>query len=203
MKCILQKHKFVKKSYYKIALAFSAIFFVSCSDNSEVVKPIGQVRLEYPKAKYITFNENAPYTFEYSDFSKIKNGKETDWYNVYYPNMKANIYLTYFPVKSKEDLVIKIKESEKFVQEQTVKASFISPQTFEFKDRKVYGTMYELGGQSAINLQFHATDSVNHFISGSVYFSSEPKPDSLAPAIDYIKNDVQKLIETLSWRNKK
>ena len=203
MKCILQKKKFVKRSYYKIALTFSAIFFMSCSDNSEVVKPIGQVRLEYPKSKFIDFKENAPYTFKYSDFATIKKGKEKDWFNVHYPTMKANIYLTYFPVQSHEDLVIKIKESEKFVQEQTVKASFISPQTFEFKENKVYGTMYELGGQSAINLQFHATDSLNHFISGSVYFSSEPKPDSLAPAIDYIKNDVQKLIETLAWRNKK
>lgn len=203
MKCILRKRKLVKRSYFRIALAFSAIFFMSCSDQSEVVKPLGNVRLEYPKAKYINFTEQSPYTFQYSDFAKIKHGKQQDWYNVHYPTLKANIYLTYFPVSSKEDLIIKIKESERFVQEQTVKASFISPQTFEFKDKKVFGTLYELGGQSAINLQFHATDSLNHFISGSVYFSTEPKADSLAPAIEYIKKDVQKLVETLAWKNKK
>ncbi|WP_322971329.1 hypothetical protein [Faecalibacter sp. LW9] len=190
----------VKKLYVLVALWISAIFFMSCSDKTETVKPLGQVRLEYPKPTYVDFKENAPYGFQYSNFGMIKEGKKTNWYIVHYPKMKANIFLTYFPVHSKEDLIVKIKESERFVQEQTVKASFISPQVFEFPKKRVFGTLYELGGASAINLQFHATDSVSNFISGSVYFSSEPKADSLAPAVEYIKKDVQQLIETLEWR---
>ena len=196
----LLKRKLVNKTYCIVALCISAIFFMSCSDNSEVVKPLGQVRLEYPKAKYVNFNEQAPYTFSYSNLGFIKQGKQPNWFIVHYPNMKANIFLTYFPIESKEDLIVKIKESEQFVQKQTVKASFISPQVFEFPEKRVFGTLYELGGESAINLQFHATDSVRNFVSGSVYFSSEPKVDSLAPAVQYIKKDLQKLIETLAWR---
>lgn len=200
MKYNLLKHSLVKKSLSIVALCYSAIFFVSCSDQTEAVKPIGQVRLEYPKPTYVNFKPLAPYTFQYSNFGMIKEGKQTNWYIVHYPKMKANIFLTYFPVNSKEDLYLKIKESERFVQEQTVKASYISPQVFEFPEKRVFGTLYELGGQSAINLQFHATDSVKNFISGSVYFSTEPKADSLAPAVAYLKNDLQHLIETLSWR---
>ncbi|MBF0596876.1 gliding motility lipoprotein GldD [Faecalibacter rhinopitheci] len=196
----LQRSILVKKTLCLVALCISAIFFMSCSDQSEAVKPLGQVRLEYPVAEYIEFKEETPYKFEYSNFGKIKKGKQKDWYIINYPKMKANIYLTYFPVNSKQDLILKIKESERFVQDQTVKASFISPQIFEFPEKKVFGTLYELGGNSAINLQFHATDSIHNFVSGSVYFSTEPKADSLAPAIEYIKKDVQQLIETLSWR---
>ena len=114
--------------------------------------------------------------------------------------MKANIYITYFPVDGKEDLAIKIKDSEKFVQEQTTKASYIAPREFLFEEEKVYGTLFELGGESAINLQFHATDSIKNFISGSVYFSTEPKYDSLQPAINYLKRDVIHLVETLRWK---
>ncbi|RLZ10488.1 gliding motility lipoprotein GldD [Faecalibacter macacae] len=196
----LLKRKLVNKTLCIVALYISAIFFMSCSDQSEVVKPLGQVRLEYPTAKYEKFNQNAPYTFDYSNFGEVKQGKQPNWFIVYYPKMKANIFLTYFPVSSKQDLIVKIKESEAFVQKQTVKASFISPQMFEFPEKRVFGTLYELGGESAINLQFHATDSVSNFISGSVYFSTEPKADSLAPAVEYIKKDVQHLIETLAWR---
>ena len=199
MKYKLQKRKFVKQSICLVALSFSAIFFASCSDKSETIKPLGQVRLEYPKPTYINFKENAPYFFQYSNLGIVKPGKQPNWYVINYPEMKANIFLTYFPIQSKEDLIIKIKDSEKFVQEQTVKASFISPQTFEFPKNKIYGTLYELGGESAINLQFHVTDSTSNFISGSVYFSSMPKADSLAPAVEYIKKDVQHLIETLKW----
>ena len=182
-----------------VALFISAIFFVGCSDKTEIVKPIGEVRLEYPKANYKTFKENVPYNFQFSDYAYVKEGKQKDWLIIHYPKMKANIYLTYFPVNSRQDLIVKIKESERFVQEQTVKASFISPQVFEFPKKRIFGTLYELGGQSAINLQFHATDSTSNFISGSVYFSTAPKADSIAPAVEYIKKDVQQLIETLTW----
>lgn len=182
-----------------IALGISAIFFMSCNQNQDIAKPLGEVRLEYPTPVYKPFNESAPYRLLYSNFAQIKPGKQPNWFVIHYPKMKANIYLTYIPVHSKADLVVQIKESERFVQEQTVKASFISPQTFEFPDKKVFGTMYELGGESAINFKFHATDSLRHFLTGSVYFSTNPKPDSLAPAVNYLKNDVKKLIETIEW----
>src|SRR5690606_40820741 len=86
------------------------------------------------------------------------------------------------------------------LQEQTVKASYISPREFIFDDSKVYGTLFELGGDSAINLQFHATDSTRNLLTGSIYFSTPPKYDSLQPAIQYIKNDVIHLIESLKWK---
>ena len=178
-----------------IALCSSAIFFVSCNKNDEVAKPLGQVRLEYPKQTYVQFNENVPYTFQYSSFAKPVVGKKLNSFNIVYPKMKATIYLTYFPVNSENDLITQIKESERFVQDQTVKASFISPQEFSFPTKRVFGTLYELGGESAINIQFHSTDSTRNFLSGSVYFKTQPKPDSLAPAVNYIKADVKKLLE--------
>ncbi len=183
-----------------IALLSSAIFFVSCNKGEDIAKPLGQVRLEYPKQTYVQFGKDAPYSFQYSNFGKVVQGKQPNWFVISYPKMKATIYLTYFPISSSEDLIVKIKESERFVQDQTVKASFISPQEFTFPKKNVYGTLYELGGESAINLQFHATDSTRNFLTGSVYFKTQPKPDSLTPAINYLKTDVKKLLETLEWK---
>lgn len=175
------------------------LVLISCKDDYRL-KPVGHVRLEYPQAIYQPFNSDCNYTFEYSNQSKPMQKGEPCWYILHYPKMKANIYLTYFPVESKEDLAIKIKDSEKVVHEQTVKASYISPREFIFDDKKVYGTLFELGGESAINIQFHATDSTKNLISGSVYFSTPPKYDSLQPAINHIKKDIVHLIETLKWK---
>ena len=180
---------------YSIALGFF-LLLLSCGEDY-AIKPIGDVRLEYPDAKYQQLESDCPFSFQYSDLSQKQDKKNNCWFVLNYPSMKANIYITYFPVNGKDDLAIKIKDSEKFVQEQTAKASYIAPREFIFEDEKVYGTLFELGGESAINLQFHATDSTKNFISGSVYFSVPPKYDSLQPAINYIKKDVVNLIETL------
>jgi len=179
---------------------FVSLFsIISCKDDY-TVKPIGQVRLEYPKAVYKKFEADCPFTFEYSTFSKEIKKDKPCWFVLHYPEMKANIYLTYFAVNGKEDLAKKIKDSEKLVQEQTVKASYISPREFVFDDTKVYGTLFELGGDSAINLQFHATDSIRNLLTGSVYFSTVPQYDSLQPAVNYLKKDVVHLIESLEWK---
>lgn len=185
------------KYFFGLILLFTII---SCGEDYGL-KPVGHVRLEYPQPIYKQFNSDCNYTFEFSNHSEAKQkGKDSCWYVLYYPEMKANIYLTYFKINGKEDLANKIKDSEKLVHEQTVKASYISPREFIFDEKKVYGTLFELGGESAINMQFHATDSLQNLISGSVYFSTEPKYDSLQPAINYIKKDVEHLIETLKWK---
>ena len=178
---------------------FGLLVVLSCKDDY-VIKPIGHVRLEYPQPKYIALNSDCSFGFEYSDLAQKMDKENPCWFVLHYPSMKANIYLTYFPVEGKEDLAIKIKDSEKLVQEQTVKASYISPREFVFEEKKVYGTLFELGGESAINLQFHATDSLKNLITGSVYFSTPPQYDSLQPAIQHLKMDVIHLIETLEWK---
>lgn len=175
------------------------LLFVSCKEDY-MIKPVGQLRLEYPEPVYRQFSSDCQFTFEYSDLVEKRDKENPCWFVLHYPEMKANIYLTYFPIEDREDLAVKIKDSEKFVQEQTVKASYIAPREFVFDEKKVYGTLFELGGESAINLQFHATDSLKNLISGSVYFSTPPQYDSLQPAIQYIKKDVMHLIETLEWK---
>lgn len=183
---------------YFIAL-LSLLTLLACKDDY-TIKPIGHVRLEYPEPNYKSFISDCDFTFEYSDLAEKRDKENPCWFVLHYPDMKANIYLTYFPIQSQEDLAIKIKDSEKLVQEQTVKASYIAPREFIFEEKKVYGTLFELGGESAINLQFHATDSLKNLISGSVYFSTPPQYDSLQPAIQYMKKDVMHLIETLEWK---
>ena len=181
-----------------IALCSSAIFFVSCNKNDEVAKPLGQVRLEYPKQTYVQFNENVPYTFQYSSFAKPVVGKKLNSFNIVYPKMKATIYLTYKPVNGNIDKLL--RDAQKLTYEHVIKADDILEQPYLNPEKKVYGMFYQVDGNAATNSQFYVTDSTKHFVIGSVYFYAKPNFDSIMPAASYIKNDMQRLMETLKWK---
>ena len=79
-------------------------------------------------------------------------------------------------------------------------ADDIIEQPYINTDKKVYGMFYQVSGNAATNAQFYATDSVKHFVTGSVYFYAKPNFDSILPAESYIKNDMQRLLETIKWK---
>ena len=171
----------------------------ACKDDT-IPKPYGNVRLQFPDAEYQDFNTECPFTFEYSTHAIKKTKDSLCAYDIYYPNLKATIYLTFEKIE-KDEIRNLIVDAEKAVYEpHTSKAEYIEPKLIVRPKDRVYGTLYELGGESAMNYQFHVTDSVQNFLRGAVYFRSHPKPDSLAPAVDYIRKDVEHLMETLVWR---
>lgn len=182
--------------FKKLSLLAILPLLFSCGKDA-IPKPAGELRLEYPKPQYSDFDA-CTYRFEMSNFAKITDGKKPCWYYLNYPEMKAKVFITYYPIRN--DFNLQVQESEKMVYEHTKKASSIDTKTFEYPEKKVYGNFYEMKGQSASNLQFFVTDSTRHFVTAYLYFNSRPKPDSLAPAVDYIKKDMMHLIETFEWK---
>ncbi|MDR3272090.1 MAG: gliding motility lipoprotein GldD [Flavobacteriaceae bacterium] len=172
--------------------------FESCSKDEAIPKPAGQVRLEYPEPNYVLFRPNCPFEFEFSGQAKVSTKKNNCWYDFYYPRLKGTVYITYLPVNG--NLVSLIKESQKLVYEHTIKANSIKAKSFAYPEKKVYGSLYHLGGETASNMQFYITDSTRHFITGNVYFKTQPKPDSLRPAVEYIEKDIVRMIETTIWK---
>ena len=63
----------------------------------------------------------------------------------------------------------------------------------------VYGMYYEVIGDAASQAQFYLTDSVQHFLTGSLYFRAKPNYDSIYPSAVYIQNDIRVLMESLRW----
>lgn len=180
-----------------IGFIISVFGLCACAE-TPLPKPMGELRLEYPRAEYQPFASPCSFAFEYSDLAKVEQGKQPCWYYIAYPKMKAKIFITYFPIKN--DLELHIKEAEKMVYEHTIKASAIETKSFSYPEKKVYGNFYELKGESASNIQFYATDSTKHFVTANLYFNTRPKPDSLAPAVDYIKQDILRMLDTFEWK---
>lgn len=177
----------------------------SCA-NETLPKPSAYLRLEYPNSEYKTFNTGFPFTFEKNELAKeikaraISTDSGSYAIDIIYPDLKGTIYLTYKPINNNKERLIKLlKDAQGFTQEHTLKADAISEQIFESKEKKVYGMFYEVGGNAASQSQFYVTDSLNHFLTGSLYFYAKPNYDSILPAANYLQKDIQHIMETVKW----
>lgn len=181
---------------YSCGLLISGMLLMSCKD--EVLpKPSSQLRLNYPIAEYAAFDNHCPFTFNMNADAVIKEDKDCG-FSITYPKMKATIYLTYKSVNGNIDKLL--RDAQKLTYEHVIKADDILEQPYINPEKRVYGMFYKVSGNAATNAQFYATDSVKHFITGSVYFYAKPNFDSIMPAADYIRNDMQTLMETLKWK---
>jgi len=160
-------------------------------------KPASFLRLDYPEAKYVNFENNCPFAFQMNEDAVIKGEKDCG-FAITYPKMKATIYLTYKPVNGNIDKLL--RDAQKLTYEHVIKADDILEQPYINSQKKVYGMFYQVDGNAATNSQFYVTDSTKHFLIGSVYFYAKPNFDSIMPAASYVKNDMQRLMETLKWK---
>lgn len=181
-----------------IYVLISMFLIISCSDDSVLPKPKAHLRLEYPKAIYEPFSYTY-FEFEKSKYSKIERVTDKK-INLAYPFMKAKIYLTYNEVQ--QNLEELIRDAEKFTYKHTIKADEILTRNFINEEKSVFATFNMVTGEAASPIQFYATDSIKHFLTGSLYFYAHPNYDSIMPAIKYIQKDIIHLLETLKWKNK-
>jgi gliding motility-associated lipoprotein GldD len=186
----------LKKTIVLVTL-FTLFFAVFGCKDDVLPKPASYLRLDYPEAEYVDFKGNCPFAFEMNSKAVIKEDKNCG-FSINYPKMKATIYLTYKPVNN--DIKKLLKDAQKLTYEHVIKADDILEQPYINPDHKVYGMFYQVDGNAATNSQFYVTDSIKHFVTGSVYFYAKPNFDSIMPAASYIKNDMQRLMETLKWK---
>jgi gliding motility-associated lipoprotein GldD len=196
-----------RSSFFTILLLAGT--FLSCSEVA-VPKPKGYFRIDLPKKQYISFNNgllknnNMPFSFEYPAYGNLtfqfEDRNEPGWFNIEFPAYRAKIYLTYKDVR--KDFEGLMEQTYKMnVKNHISKADAIDESVINNKKNKVYGILYDLKGNTASAVQFYVTDSIKHYLRGSLYFSAEPDADSLAPVIDFFREDIIKMIETLKWNN--
>ncbi|OFY67049.1 MAG: hypothetical protein A2V64_13670 [Bacteroidetes bacterium RBG_13_43_22] len=186
----------------------SAMILTGCRE-VPVPKPKGYFRIDLPEKEYIVFNDTIrqddylPLSFEYPVYGIISFDEnvnpEPGWFNVDFPPFKARIYLTYKGINNDLDELME-QTYRMNVKNHISKADAISEQVFSDPENKVYGILYDLKGNTATAVQFFVTDSVNHFFRGSLYFLSEPNPDSIAPVNQFFRDDIIHMIETLRWK---
>lgn len=177
--------------------------FVSCDDKTYQPKPKGYFRIDLPEKEYVSLDSMKYYSFEYPVYSKITpdylSPEEKEWVNVEFPSFKGTIHISY---KNVDNNIEKYLEDSYYMMTKHIsRAMGIRDSVVANPERKVYGLVYFLEGEGVASpLQFYLTDSVNHFLRGSLYFNVKTNNDSLAPVIDFITDDIRHLIETVKWK---
>lgn len=175
---------------------------VSCGKQGMPL-PYGYFRVDLPEHSYTSVPDTLglPYKFDLSEIAVIKKGNnpaEKYSVDISYPGLNAGIFCSYFPVNG--NLYQLLEDAHKYVYKHSVKADGIGESVYQHPEKNVYGILYELKGNTASSVQFVLTDSVRHFFRGALYFNNVPNKDSIAPMSDYVKQDIEHLMESFEWQ---
>jgi gliding motility-associated lipoprotein GldD len=182
------------------------ILLSSCgSDDDSTIapKPRAYFRLTFPEKKYTQYDSSCPFKFEIPVYSKVEKNNYKDaepcWLDLNFPTLNATIHLTYKDING--NLKDYLENTYTYVSKHEIKSSGIKEEVISKDSAKVYGIIYDIGGNAASSVQFFLTDSITHFIRGALYFNAVPNTDSIKPAVDFIKKDIYRLVQTFEWKN--
>jgi len=183
-----------------------ALVFLGCNGDF-LPKPKGYPRIDLPKKDFIRFDNLCPFSFEYPSYSFIfpHKGRNTMpyWLNIDFPIFKGTIHISYLPIANETSLKKFSEDARSLADKHTIKAQSIDERVFHSENQNVYGKIYNIKGKNtASSMQFYLTDSVTHFLRGALYFNVAPKNDSLLPVTNFIREDIEHLINTFQWNDK-
>ena len=181
--------------------------FSACKENYSA-KPRAYFRIDLPEREYVTLEGDYPYRFDIPAYARIESYKgalaDSDttryWINIGFPQFRCRIHITYKQVLN--NLPKLIEDAHTFAFKHSIKADAINQKEFSNTDSHVYGILFDIKGNTASSVQFYLTDSTRHFLRGALYFDNEPNKDSIAPVNDFLRQDIERLIETLTWNPK-
>ena len=184
-------------------LFFPILILAASCGGSYVPKPRGYYRIDLPKTEYKVFDTSFPFTFEYPVYAKILRDSsslsEPYWINIAYKPFHAQLHISYKPIRN--NLKTFLEDARTLVNKHIPKANSINQREFVNEKDKVYGLVYDIRGSEAASVcQFYLTDSVSNFVRGALYFNLAPNNDSLSPVIDFLKQDIVKMINTFRWK---
>ena len=182
-----------------IFLLLIICFTISCTNYAP--RPQGYFRIATPEPTYTMYwNEECGFGFELSEFAEIRPREQGKcWLNIVYPFYKGEIHGTYRLINN--DFHELTEDVRSFVYKpHTGVADAIAERFFGNPEKRVYGMLYELKGNTASPIQFMLTDSVNFLFRGALYFDASPNKDSIAPVAEYIGRDIIRLMESFEHK---
>jgi gliding motility-associated lipoprotein GldD len=179
------------------------LFLHSCSDEEITIpKPSTYLYSKFNEHNFSEINSNCPYSFEISSHFKLQNvyyGKEITCHkDIDLGKLNGTIHFSYIEMNKPVSEYINFSIDK--VDEHKIKATAIEDSKIIRTKDKVYGTLFEIQGDVASPYQFYLTDSTKHFVSGVLYLNSKPNYDSLKPTLDYLKFELNHLVQTFKWK---
>lgn len=194
---------------FSILFLVVTFLFTACEEPVYNPKPRGFPKVIYPEKAYQPFTEGyCDFTFDYPKYAVVEQDlsffdekpAHPCWFDLHVPSFDSRIYFSYIPI-DQENTFEKLKQDAfKMTDWHNKKATYID-ENFIQKNNGVKGMLFKVEGPAASPLQFFLTDSLNekHFLRGALYFNTQARPDSLAPVLEFVKKDVEKMLDTFEW----
>lgn len=172
---------------------------LACDGNEKFIpKPPTFLKMDFPERAYAKYADTCMYSFEKPSYFKVSNVDRSSCNrDIRFDKLNGVIHLSVIDMDT--TLAAYVNYAIDKVDEHKVKATAIKDTNFINAEHKTYGTFFELQGNVATPFQFYLTDSVSRFLSGVVYFNSRPNYDSIRPVLNYVKDDLYKMMETMQW----
>lgn len=177
-------------------IIFLALIVFSCNNNVNLPKQKAYFAPEFEIPTYKKISLDCNYTFNINFQASINNIKNCN-YEIYYKNLNAKIFINQIVLSNSIETVLntfnqKINENSR-LSDQIIQSNYVNI------DKKIYSKLYSFVGNSPSNIQFYVTNQTDKFLTGSLFFETEPNYDSLFPYIDYIRNDIKKMVDSFRW----
>jgi gliding motility-associated lipoprotein GldD len=185
-------------------------FFLGCGEDIPLVpKPRSYPRVDYPDrayqplaADYCTFTFQRPASTTVVQETNFFDQAPADpcWFDLQLaPALNGSLHFSYYPVENYAQWEELRDEAFELVGVHNQRASDIEEIVIHRNEADVHGVAFDIAGPAASPFQFFLTDTTNHFLRGALYFDTRVNPDSLAPVVEYVKEDIFRIIETLEW----
>jgi gliding motility-associated lipoprotein GldD len=184
-----------------------SITFQSCDEPVYVPKPRGYPRVVYPVKSYQNFSKNyCAFTFEYPVYATIEQDtvffdgrpKHSCWFDLRIDQFSARVHFSYVPISEKDPFEKLSGDAFTMANEHIIKANYIDEIPIN-TNNDVQGMAFDLEGPVASPFMFYLSDEKEHYLRGALYFNTKVDPDSLAPVVKFLKEDIRHLINTFKW----
>lgn len=189
-------------------LLLTILLLGSCEEVVYTPKPRAFPKIEFPNGtNYQQFDQQfCNFTFAYPEYVEVVKDKtffkdtppNACWFDLKVEALESQVHFTYYPINNAGDFQQLREDAFRLAQEHNKKANYIDE--LPIQKEKVSGFVFDIEGEVASPFQFYLTDSTQHFLRGALYFDAQARPDSLAPAYDFMKKEILKIIDTFEWQ---
>ena len=178
---------------------FITWFILVCSCNQAYKpKPKGYNQIQFPEKKFEQITVSDVYSFKKNLQANLKVDNERLWVTLNYEKLNAEILITHKKILNYSELNEFVQESYKLIGRHQIKAESIIEKRV-VTPKKTHAVLFEIKGEVASPYQFITTDSTRNFLRAALYLDNPVANDSIMPVIEYLKNDVNHILNTLVW----
>lgn len=176
------------------------IAMVGCQTEPPPPRPRAFPRIDFPEHQYAAYKvAECPYSFGFPTYGEIRDKEEACWFDIYMSKFNARIHCSYIPLKNEAEFRELVRDAFVIATKINERANYMTETRIQ-NAQGVGGLMLDWSGPAASPVHFYLSDTTSHFFKAALYFDARVQPDSLAPIVAFIKEDIDKIVASFTWQ---